>query len=187
MVQLTRIYTRGGDKGKTSLGTGERVLKSSPRIAAIGDVDEANSCIGLARIAADAQIDRLLSHVQNDLFDMGADLCVGEEEETGKERLRIHPHQIRFLEEKIDYYNKDLPPLKSFVLPGGTLLSARLHHARTIVRRAERTICFLKEKESVNAFIIQYINRLSDLLFVLARFSNHQEEGDVLWIPGAHR
>jgi cob(I)alamin adenosyltransferase len=187
MIQLTRIYTRGGDKGKTSLGTGERILKFSPRIAAIGDVDEANACIGLARLSADTQIDTLLSHIQNDLFDMGADLCVVENKEGGKERLRLHSHQISFLEEKIDYYNKTLPPLKSFVLPGGTPLSANLHHARAVVRRAERTICFLKDTEPVNEFIIQYINRLSDLLFVLARFSNHQKDGDVLWIPGAHR
>jgi len=187
MVQLTRIYTKGGDKGKTSLGVGGRVLKSSPRIAAIGDVDEANACIGLARLVADADIDRLLSHIQNDLFDMGADLCVVEDKDGNKERLRIHPHQVSFLEEKIDYYNKSLPDLKSFVLPGGSPLSASLHQARTVVRRAERTICFLKDTESVNEYVIQYINRLSDLLFVLARFSNHQAEGDVLWVPGANR
>ena len=124
MVQLTRIYTRGGDKGKTSLGVGERVLKSSPRIVAIGDVDEANACIGLARLVANEEIDRLLVHLQNDLFDMGADLCVVEEDKETKERLRIHPHQVSFLEEKIDYYNRSLPPLKSFVLPGGSPLSA---------------------------------------------------------------
>lgn len=187
MVQLTRIYTKGGDKGKTSLGVGGRVLKSSPRIAAIGDVDEANSCIGLARLTADGEIDRLLSHIQNDLFDMGADLCVVETEEAHKERLRIHPHQVKFLEDQIDHYNKTLPDLKSFVLPGGSPLSANLHLARTVVRRAERTICSLKDNEAVNEYVIQYINRLSDLLFVLARFSNHQAEGDVLWVPGAHR
>lgn len=187
MVQLTRIYTRGGDKGKTSLGAGGRVLKSSPRIAAIGDVDETNACIGLARLVADEEMDKLLAHIQNDLFDMGADLCVPEEGEGSKERLRIHPHQITFLEEKIDYYNKPLPPLKSFVLPGGSPLSANLHQARAVARRAERTICVLKNTESVNEYVIQYINRLSDLLFVLARFSNHQRDGDVLWVPGAYR
>lgn len=187
MVQLTRIYTKSGDKGKTSLGVGGRVLKSSPRIAAIGDVDEANACLGLARLSADTEIDRLLSHIQNDLFDMGADLCVKEDQEGNKERLRIHPHQITFLEEKIDYYNHSLPSLKSFVLPGGSLLSAHLHQARTVVRRAERTICVLKDTETVNEYVIQYINRLSDLLFVLARFANHIAEGDVLWVPGANR
>jgi len=186
MVQLTRIYTKGGDKGKTSLGTGTRVLKSSPRIAAIGDVDEANACVGLARLYANEEIDRLLSHIQNDLFDVGADLCVPEDKQE-KERLRIHPLQVTFLEEKIDHYNKTLPPLQSFVLPGGTPLSARLHQARTVVRRAERNICFLKDTESVNEYIIQYVNRLSDLLFVLARYDNHQEGGDILWVPGANR
>lgn len=187
MVQLTRIYTKGGDKGKTSLGTGKRVLKSCPRIEAIGDVDESNACIGLARLSAEAQIDRLLSRVQNDLFDMGADLCVEEDSNEGKDRLRIHPHQVTFLEEQIDDYNKSLPPLKSFILPAGTPLAANLHQARAVVRRAERKICCLNNTEPINEFIIQYINRLSDLLFVLARFSNHQEIGDVLWVPGANR
>jgi cob(I)alamin adenosyltransferase len=187
MVQLTRIYTRGGDKGKTALGAGGRVLKSSPRIAAIGEVDEANACIGLSRLVATAEIDRILAHIQNDLFDVGADLCVIEEGEGSPERLRIHPAQVRFLEEKIDYYNKPLAPLTSFVLPGGTPLAAHLHQARTVVRRAERAICALKDKESINDFILHYMNRLSDLLFVLARFSNHQADGDVLWVPGANR
>lgn len=187
MVQLTRIYTRGGDKGKTALGGGGRVLKSSPRIAAIGDVDEANACLGLARLVTPAEIDRLLAYLQNDLFDVGADLCVIEGENDSEERLRLSPRQVLFLEEQIDHYNKPLPPLTSFVLPGGTPLAAHLHQARTIVRRAERTICALKDKEYINEFIIHYMNRLSDLLFVLARFSNHQAEGDVLWVPGANR
>lgn len=187
MVQLTRIYTRGGDKGKTSLGGGERILKSSVRIAAIGDVDETNACLGLARLGANEDLDRLLAHLQNDLFDMGADLCVVEAAEPNKERLRIDLHQVSFLEETIDHYNKPLPPLKSFVLPGGSPLSASLHQARTVARRAERTICILKDSEPVNAYVLQYINRLSDLLFVLARFSNHQADGDVLWVPGAYR
>lgn len=187
MVRLTRIYTKGGDKGKTSLGIGGRVLKSSPRIAAIGDVDEANACIGVSRLYAEEEIDKLLSHVQNDLFDMGADLCVVENTPTGRERLRVHPHQVHFLEEQIDSYNQTLPPLMSFVLPAGSHLSAHLHQARTVVRRAERTICCLNDSEPVNECIIQYINRLSDFLFVLARFSNHRAEGDVLWVPGANR
>jgi len=186
MVQLTRIYTKGGDKGETSLGTKCRVLKSSPYIAAIGDVDEANACIGLARIHSDREIDHLLSRIQNDLFDVGADLCVPQNK-ADKEALRIQPSQVTFLEERIDFYNKTLPPLKSFVLPGGSPLSATLHHARTVVRRAERAVCVLKESEPLNPHILQYINRLSDLLFVLARYANHQEEGDVLWVPGANR
>lgn len=186
MVQLTRIYTRGGDKGKTSLGTGKRVLKSSSRMNAIGDVDEANACIGIARLNADGEIDRLLSHIQNDLFDVGADLCVPLEGEE-KERLRVNPHQVTFLEESIDFYNKPLPPLSSFVLPGGAPLSAMLHHARTVVRRAERTVCLLNEADAINIVVIHYLNRLSDLLFVLARYANHQKGGDVLWVPGANR
>ena len=186
MVLLTRIYTKGGDKGKTSLGTGKRVLKSSPRIATIGDVDEANASLGVARLYAAGEIARLLFHIQNDLFDVGADLCMPEDEEKG-DRLRLHPHQVTFLEEKIDHYNKSLPPLKSFVLPGGSSLSAHLHQARTIVRRAERTICLLKDAEPVNEIILQYVNRLSDLLFVLARYDNHQKDGDILWVPGANR
>lgn len=186
MVQLTRIYTKGGDKGKTSLGTGTRLLKSSPRIAAIGDVDEANASIGVARLYAADEIDRLLFHIQNDLFDMGADLCVPEKDEE-EGRLRLCSSQVVFLEEKIDAYNKFLLPLTSFVLPAGASLSATLHHARTVVRRAERTICFLNNEETLNPIIIHYMNRLSDLLFVLARYDNHQQGGDVLWIPGANR
>jgi len=186
MVQLTRIYTRGGDKGKTSLGTGKRVLKSSSRMNAIGDVDEANACIGVVRLNTDAEIDRLLSHIQNDLFDMGADLCVPLEED-GKNSLRINPHQVTFLEEIIDYYNKSLPSLSSFVLPGGVPLSAMLHQARTVVRRAERTVCLLSETDAINIVIIHYLNRLSDLLFVLARYANYQKGGDILWVPGANR
>lgn len=186
MVLLTRIYTKGGDKGKTSLGTGKRVLKFESRIAAIGDVDEANASIGVARLYAAGEIDRLLYHIQNDLFDVGADLCVPENEEK-KERLRLHPHQVTFLEEKIDHYNASLPPLHSFILPGGSSLSAYLHQARTIVRRAERTLCLLKNAEPINEIIIQYVNRLSDFLFVLARYDNHQKNGDILWNPGANR
>lgn len=186
MVLLTRIYTKGGDKGKTSLGTGKRVLKFESRIAAIGDVDEANASLGVARLYATGEMDQLLFHIQNDLFDVGADLCVPEDDEKG-ERLRLHPHQVTFLEEKIDHYNASLPPLNSFVLPGGSSLSASLHQARTIVRRAERTVCYLKNAEPINEIIIQYVNRLSDLLFVLARYDNHQKGGDILWIPGANR
>jgi cob(I)alamin adenosyltransferase len=186
VVQLTRIYTKGGDKGKTSLGTGKRVLKSDLRIAAIGDVDEANAALGVVRVHAKEEIDSLLFHIQNDLFDMGADLCVPYEKEK-KERLRLNAHQVLFLEEKIDSYNASLPPLQSFVLPGGTTLSAMLHQARAVVRRAERTVCSLNEQNPINEIVIHYLNRLSDLLFVLARYDNHQHKGDVLWVPGANR
>lgn len=185
MVQLTRIYTRGGDKGKTSLGTGKRVPKGNGRICAIGEVDEANASLGLARLYANEEMDLLLAHLQNDLFDVGADLCVPADHEG--ETLRIISSQVTFLEEKIDFYNKTLPPLKSFVLPAGSPLAATLHFARTVVRRAERVVCSLKEDEPLNEIILHYLNRLSDLLFVLARYANHQEEGDVLWTPGAHR
>ncbi len=181
MVHLTRIYTKGGDKGKTSLGTKTRVSKSSLRITAIGEVDEANASIGLARLYVAEEIDRLLSRIQNDLFDCGADLCIPQEEEDGQEKrqscLRIQPPQVTAIEEAIDLYNKTLPPLTSFVLPGGTSLSATLHLARTIVRRAERAVCVLNEQEPLNPILIHYLNRLSDLLFVLARFANHQEGG----------
>ncbi len=186
MVLLTRIYTKGGDKGKTSLGNAKRVSKASPRIAAIGDIDEANSCIGIVRLHAKGDIDHLLSHIQNDLFDVGADLCAPDDK-PGEARLRIQPTQVTYLEEKIDHYNQALPPLTSFVLPGGSTLAAYLHQARTVVRRAERMVCLLQESETVNPYVIQYVNRLSDLLFVLARFANAQEKGDVLWVPGAHR
>jgi len=186
VVQLTRIYTKGGDKGETSLGLGIRVSKTCLRIAAIGDVDEANASIGVARLSAQGEEDKILSHIQNDLFDLGADLCIPHDK-TKREKLRIHPHQITILETKIDHYNKPLPPLSSFVLPAGSPFAATLHHARTVVRRAERTTCALSEQEPINECIIAYLNRLSDLLFVLARYANHQGGGDVLWIPGANR
>jgi cob(I)alamin adenosyltransferase len=186
MVQLTRIYTKGGDKGKTSLGTNTRVLKSSSRIMAIGDVDESNACIGICRIHTENEIDSILSRIQNDLFDVGADLCVPEDEERG-ESLRLQSSQVGFLEITIDHYNKFLPSLTSFVLPGGSPLSAYFHLARTVVRRAERTVCFLNETEPVNPKMIHYLNRLSDLLFVLARYANHQEGKEILWIPGEYR
>lgn len=172
--------------GKTSLGSGQRLLKSALRIAAIGEVDEANSAIGVARLCAEDGIDPLLFHVQNDLFDVGADLCMPLKTES-KDVLRIVPSQVSFLEDKIDFFNKTLSPLKSFVLPGGSTLSAFLHQARAVVRRAERSICGLQQKEEVNEVTIQYMNRLSDFLFVLARFDNHQHSGDILWVPGAHR
>ena len=186
MVQLTRIYTKGGDKGKTSLGSGKRLSKSSVRITAIGEVDEANAVIGVARCFAEGEVDDLLFRIQNDLFDVGADLCMPLEGEP-QEVLRIIPSQVSFLEEKIDFFNKTLSSLTSFVLPAGSSLSAALHQARAVVRRAERAICALNEMEQVNPIIIHYMNRLSDLLFVLSRYDNHQHSGDILWVPGAYR
>lgn len=186
MVQLTRIYTKGGDKGKTSLGSGKRVSKASLHVAAVGDVDEANSVIGVARLYAAEEVDFLLFHIQNDLFDVGADLCLPMTEDT-REALRLSTSQVTYLEEQLDFYNKTLPSLTSFVLPGGSPLSATLHQARAVVRRAERSMCALYESEKINEVLIQYVNRLSDLLFVLARYDNHLKSGDILWVPGANR
>lgn len=148
-------------------------------------MDEGNAAIGLARLYAEGDKDRLLSHIQNDLFDLGADLCIPQEKDQKKLSLQVS--QVTFLEEMIDTYNKDLPSLTSFVLPGGTPQAATLHFARTVIRRGERTLCALKDIEPLNEFLIPYMNRLSDLLFVLARYANHQSGGDHLWVPGAHR
>lgn len=187
MVQLTRIYTKGGDKGRTSLGGGTRVAKYDPRIMAIGTVDEANTAIGLARLHVDGDLDHVLKIVQNDLFDMGADLCTLENPEKTGPALRITAEQVVFLEQTIDRLNSDLAPLHSFVLPGGTHASAHLHQARVTTRRAERDICFLHEQEPLNPSMIHYINRLSDLLFVMARFANNKGKEDVLWVPGGQQ
>lgn len=191
MVQLTRIYTGGGDKGKTSLGTGKRVSKTSSRIQAIGAVDESNALLGLVRLHTKdhEDIDRVLARLQNDLFDLGADLCVPENpaEKLEYPPLRIRQDQADFLENQMDLLNESLEPLKSFVLPGGTQASAFLHHARTVARRAERDVCSLREEEgdqACSAHVVRYLNRLSDYLFVLARFLNNKGEGDVLWVPG---
>lgn len=184
MVHLTRIYTRGGDKGETSLGSGTRVSKSDTRIQAIGDVDEANAAIGWARQYVPKAIDSLLSRIQNDLFDLGADLCVPEESPTA---LRIIASQVDYLEKEIDQVNESLEPLRSFILPGGSKGSAALHLARTVVRRAERTLIHLHRAQSLNAEAIKYLNRLSDLLFVLCRHVNDKGKKDVLWVPGKSR
>lgn len=183
MVQLTRIYTRGGDQGKTSLGTGERVSKYDLRIETIGEVDEANAALGLVATLAEGEIQELITHIQNDLFDVGADLCVPVRE-GDKPRLRINEKQVAYLENQIDFYNEKLLPLNSFILPGGSELAARLHLARAVVRRAERKVCHLADMDSINLLLIQYINRLSDLLFVLTRVANDCGEKDVLWRPG---
>jgi len=187
MVLLNKIYTRTGDAGTAGLGNGERRKKFDPRFAAIGDVDEANAAIGLARLHAHADLDRTLARAQNDLFDLGADLAVPEEGDKGRSRLRIAEAQVERLEEEIDRYNADLAPLTSFVLPGGSAFAAALHLARTVTRRAERSVVALAEAETVNPAAIAYINRLSDLLFVAARFANNGGVGDVLWVPGENR
>lgn len=195
MVQLTRIYTRGGDKGETSLGTGQRVAKHDLRVTAYGTVDEANACIGLARLHTDGEVDAMLGRIQNDLFDVGADLCVPDDatpeaagfEGARKHALRVADTQVSRLEIEIDTVNAKLQPLKSFILPGGSAAAAYLHLARTVARRAERYCTELAETEPVNEQAIVYLNRVSDLLFVLARHVNEDGQADVLWVPGAHR
>jgi len=186
MVQLTRIYTRGGDAGTTSLGSGERVPKHDPRVAAYGTIDEANAAIGIARLSVGEELDAMLRRIQNDLFDLGADLC-RPDDKGGKEALRVIDTQVERLEHEIDAMNAKLSPLTSFVLPGGSPAAAHLHLARTIVRRAEREITSLAEREAVNAAAIRYVNRLSDHLFVAARAANDWGARDVLWQPGANR
>lgn len=185
MVKLTRIYTKTGDKGETSLGDGSRVGKDSLRMEVIGSVDEAGAAIGLARLHAKGRFDAMLSRIQNDLFDLGADLCVPEGGNPSRSRLRIADGQVTRLEHEIDAMNAKLKPLTSFVLPGGTPLAAQLHLARAIVRRAERHMVALSKKEKLGAPAIRYINRLSDHLFVAARAANRGK--DVLWVPGKNR
>lgn len=187
MVTLTRIYTRGGDKGETSLGDGTRVKKQDLRVAAYGTVDETNGVIGVARLHAQGEADAMLSRIQNDLFDLGADLCTPEEGRKAEGALRIVDAQVERLEREIDAMNAELQPLTSFILPGGTAASAYLHLARSVSRRAERMLCELAETQQVNPAAIRYINRLSDHLFVLARWENEKGVRDVLWVPGANR
>ena len=186
MVKLTKIYTRGGDGGETSLGDGARVAKHAPRVEAYGTVDEANAAIGLARLCTGGEADAILGRVQNDLFDLGADLCRPQDGARGKSALRLSADQVKRLESEIDALNAHLEALESFVLPGGSAASAHLHHARTVTRRAERLAVALAEAEPVNAEAIRYLNRLSDLLFVLARHCNAKGRDDVLWTPGAN-
>ena len=187
MVTLTRIYTRGGDAGETSLGDGRRVPKSDLRVAAYGTVDETNSVIGLARLSTEGDVDAMLARIQNDLFDLGADLCTPSDGRKEEGALRIVDAQVERLEHEIDRMNERLKPLTSFILPGGAPAAAALHLARTVCRRAERLICELAQHEPVNDAAIHYINRLSDHLFVLARHLNGDGATDVLWIPGGHR
>lgn len=190
MVRLNKIYTRTGDAGTTGLVDGSRVPKQALRVAAYGTVDETNATIGMARVhlAADgpANVDVMLERIQNDLFDLGADLATppGDKMEGA---LRLVAGQVERLEREIDLLNADIPPLKSFVLPGGTPAAAALHLARTVCRRAERDMCALAERDEVGAPALAYINRLSDFLFVAARHANDRGERDVLWVPGGNR
>lgn len=193
MVELNRIYTRGGDAGQTSLGSGDRVAKHDLRVAAYGTVDETNGAIGLARLhtADDTATDEMLARIQNDLFDLGADLCTPEGDARAARKqegaLRIVPEQVDRLEQEIDALNESLAPLTSFILPGGTPAAAHLHMARTISRRAERLMTELASRETVNPEALKYINRLSDHLFVLGRHLNDGGRADVLWKPGQNR
>ncbi len=183
MVKLDKIYTRGGDAGETSLGEGSRVRKDSLRVEAYGTVDEANAVIGLVRLNAVGEADDMLARIQNDLFDLGADLCIPQGAER-RPALRVGDAQVARLEAEIDALNARLAPLTSFILPGGSPASAHLHLARTVVRRAERLVCSLAGEEAVSANSIAYLNRLSDHLFVLARALNDDGAADVLWQPG---
>jgi len=192
MVVLNKIYTRTGDKGTTALGTGDRVAKHDVRVETYGTTDEVNSVLGLARLHTSdlPEIDVALSRIQNDLFDLGADLCFPESDEPlDYEPLRVTDAQVGWLETEIDHLNGDLEPLNSFILPGGTPLAAHLHHARTVSRRAERLCVALGEAEpgKVSNAVLKYLNRLSDYLFVAARWCNDKGRADVLWTPGANR
>jgi len=187
MVTLSKIYTKTGDSGETGLSDGSRVPKHSLRIAAIGAVDECNSAIGLARLDAEGDMDTMLSRIQNDLFDLGADLSMPEDSKKSPGALRIAGSQVERLEREIDAMNEKLSPLKSFILPGGTALAAHLHLARSIARRAERLMVELGAAEKLNPSALHYANRLSDHLFVMARAANNEGMGDVLWVPGGNR
>ena len=194
MVVLNRIYTRTGDDGTTALGTGERRKKHDPRVAAYGTIDELNACLGIARLhtADEPAVDAMLARIQNDLFDLGADLCTPPSAK-GKgpegERLAVTDAQVTRLEQEIDALNGELSPLRSFVLPGGTPAASYLHLARTVCRRGERLMVELADKpdEAVSAAALKYINRLSDFLFVASRFLNHKGANDILWVPGQNR
>lgn len=187
MVTLNRIYTKTGDKGETALGDGTRLAKHSPRIQAYGTVDETNAVIGLVRLHTEGAVDAMLARIQNDLFDLGADLCVPETAKRSEGRLRITDAQVERLEHEIDSMNAELSPLPSFVLPGGTAAAAYLHLGRTVARRAERLMVELAGVEQINAAAIRYINRLSDHLFVASRYVNDKGAKDVLWVPGGNR
>ena len=186
MIKLNKIYTKTGDGGDTALGDGERVLKDSLRVSAYGNVDELNASIGIITLYANAELKRKLKNIQNDLFDIGADLCVPISEKN-KDRLRLSTNQIETLELEIDEMNSILEPLNSFVLPGGCRSATFLHMARTICRRAERSVVSLRSQEEINTNTLVYLNRLSDWLFVASRVENQENSSEVLWAPGKNK
>ena len=192
MVVLSKIYTRTGDDGTTALGSGRRVAKYDLRVEAYGTLDETNAAIGLARLHtrnSAPELDAMLARIQNDLFDLGADLCFPDETRDARGRLQVSDTQVNRLESEIDALNRELQPLRSFVLPGGTPAASFLHLARTTSRRAERLVVALAARpdEPVGAPALRYINRLSDFLFVAARFANDKGKSDVMWVPGENR
>ncbi|MBF9030840.1 cob(I)yrinic acid a,c-diamide adenosyltransferase [Rhodobacterales bacterium HKCCE3408] len=190
MVVLNKIYTKTGDHGETALGDGSRVAKHSLRVASYGTVDELNATLGLARQHADGEMDGMLKRIQNDLFDLGADLCTPNMEKDAEREyppLRIAAAQVKRLEREIDAMNEKLEPLRSFILPGGSALAAHLHICRTVCRRAERNSVELATMESVNPEGVKYLNRLSDWFFVAGRIANNNGTDDILWVPGANR
>lgn len=190
MVVLNKIYTRTGDKGDTALGNGDRVAKHSDRVSAYGTSDELNAFVGVARLAAEGEMDAALARIQNDLFDLGADLCRPDMEKDAEAEyppLRMATAQVERLESEIDVMNADLQALRSFILPGGSPLAAHLHVCRTVARRAERLATELAVQETVNPAAVKYLNRLSDWFFVAARVANENGANDVLWVPGANR
>ena len=186
MIKLNKIYTKTGDGGDTALGDGERVLKDSLRVTAYGNVDELNASIGIITLYANTELKRKLKNIQNDLFDIGADLCVPISEKN-KDRLRLSTNQIETLELEIDEMNSILEPLNSFVLPGGCRSATFLHMARTICRRAERSVVSLRSQEKINDNTLVYLNRLSDWLFVASRVENQENSSEVLWAPGKNK
>ncbi|WP_299142539.1 cob(I)yrinic acid a,c-diamide adenosyltransferase [uncultured Tateyamaria sp.] len=190
MVVLSKIYTKTGDAGETALGNGARVAKHAMRVTAYGTADELNSFLGVARLAATGDVDAALGRIQNDLFDLGADLCrpdMEKDAEAEYQPLRMVDAQVDRLESEIDAMNAKLEPLRSFILPGGSALSAHLHVCRTVARRAERLAVELATMEAINPAAVKYLNRLSDWFFVAARIANNGGKDDVLWVPGANR
>ena len=191
MVVLSKIYTRTGDDGTTALGSGRRVAKYDLRVECYGTLDETNAAIGLARLhtRSDEALDAMLARIQNDLFDLGAELCYPDESKDARGRLSVSDAQVERLEGEIDTLNRELQPLRSFVLPGGTQAASFLHLARTVSRRAERLMVALaaRPNEPVGGSALRYINRLSDFLFVAARYANDKGKSDVLWVPGQNR